>query len=684
MNTIFFFFKVIFSPFKTIYGLMTKKERKTHFLAKPLKWCLWIAGGFLVFIIIVVIFAQAVDDPESVFGRGDGISIEQVDGVEYPEEETQLLENNPDGSSNGINLQLIDSISTEGYVKEMLSLYRSSANGDIDTSIARMSLIGILGIQVNETTYYSGLIDGTPIPKSYIPVQGTEIMWKKPYGNFPAEAITLKNINHRVIDNSYIGGISVPGGLPYDINDINPTTGGSADMDINVFQTRYTRFGLFGGDFRPSKLNGWKEGEGRKSDPFYLPDNLAYINQEVTSMANTYGLIKDGKLIDGMEDLLLEMMYSVYHNGGPGVLQSHAGMGVPYWEDRVMVQGYEADYIQSYLDLLNDFKSFNKNVTPKIYSSPNSRVYATIGLGVKGWNYTQRAVDFLYENYSPSMMTQAYNEITGSSLSDDEVRSFLQSRVAPLPFSDSDAYNIYGLNKYTLDGNRHGSMFVVRDRTSKAYKAGESKVVQFLNCINVGHVQSAMYGGNYIYGAMLKYAGVGVDPTNPNTYMNTLAEGEWKPSGESAWMEAEGVDLSKITAQGEKTLNEGRKYLGVPYVFGATDPSIGLDCSSFVQLVYRNVFGIELPRTTYYQVPVTKQVSIEEAKPGDLVFYYTTTNRDSFNCEHVAIFMGMDGNRPRIMHAPQPGDVIKITTWGGEGRGGYPAWDIGRVPGVNE
>ena len=44
----------------------------------------------------------------------------------------------------------------------------------------------------------------------------------------------------------------------------------------------------------------------------------------------------------------------------------------------------------------------------------------------------------------------------------------------------------------------------------------------------------------------------------------------------------------------------GRKYLGVPYVWGGTDPAKGLDCSGLVQHVYKNL-GYDLPRVSYQQ-----------------------------------------------------------------------------------
>src|SRR5687767_7265490 len=40
---------------------------------------------------------------------------------------------------------------------------------------------------------------------------------------------------------------------------------------------------------------------------------------------------------------------------------------------------------------------------------------------------------------------------------------------------------------------------------------------------------------------------------------------------------------------GDDVVSEAKKYLGVPYVWGGTDPAKGLDCSGMIQLVYKNL-----------------------------------------------------------------------------------------------
>ena len=105
-----------------------------------------------------------------------------------------------------------------------------------------------------------------------------------------------------------------------------------------------------------------------------------------------------------------------------------------------------------------------------------------------------------------------------------------------------------------------------------------------------------------------------------------------------------------------RTLNDltafANSFLGVPYLWGGTTPS-GFDCSGLVQYCYREIFNIELPRTTYYQCEVGEEVPFEELMPGDLLFF-----ADGGDVHHVAMYLE-DGY---YIEAPHTGDVVKITS----------------------
>lgn len=92
-----------------------------------------------------------------------------------------------------------------------------------------------------------------------------------------------------------------------------------------------------------------------------------------------------------------------------------------------------------------------------------------------------------------------------------------------------------------------------------------------------------------------------------------------------------------------------KRYLGVPYVFGGTNPATGLDCSGLVQRVYKDL-GIDLPRIAADQARAGRPVpNLSQARPGDLLAFGSPV-------DHIAIYVG-DG---KMIAAPQPGEKVKI------------------------
>lgn len=88
-----------------------------------------------------------------------------------------------------------------------------------------------------------------------------------------------------------------------------------------------------------------------------------------------------------------------------------------------------------------------------------------------------------------------------------------------------------------------------------------------------------------------------------------------------------------------------RSYLGVPYKLGGTTRD-GMDCSALTRAVYREAYGIELPRTSRQMYRLGKPVSVpDQLRSGDLVFFRIGTSGPGIS--HVGIYVG-DG---RFAHA---------------------------------
>lgn len=112
------------------------------------------------------------------------------------------------------------------------------------------------------------------------------------------------------------------------------------------------------------------------------------------------------------------------------------------------------------------------------------------------------------------------------------------------------------------------------------------------------------------------------------------------------------VSNSSSSSANSNLLEVGKRYLGVPYVYGGTTPN-GFDCSGFTQYVVKQATGIDISRTTNSQPysGTMHQISLGEARPGDLVYDIG---------QHAGIFVEDKGSYILMLHSPQPGDVVKI------------------------
>lgn len=133
-----------------------------------------------------------------------------------------------------------------------------------------------------------------------------------------------------------------------------------------------------------------------------------------------------------------------------------------------------------------------------------------------------------------------------------------------------------------------------------------------------------------------------------------------------------GLSLTAIRAADPLPIAEELGSTAMPYIWGSGDPARGgLDCSGFVQVVYRRAYGLELPDEAGKQYlwlrehgkvwDVTTGWKPADLRPGDLIFYSGTryTKRPS-PITHVMIYVGnraMVGsqNAGRRLNAPGNG-----------------------------
>nr|WP_255284568.1 peptidoglycan DD-metalloendopeptidase family protein [Nocardia salmonicida] len=106
-----------------------------------------------------------------------------------------------------------------------------------------------------------------------------------------------------------------------------------------------------------------------------------------------------------------------------------------------------------------------------------------------------------------------------------------------------------------------------------------------------------------------------------------------------------------------QAVEAAQQYLGTPYVWGGGDiggpTKGGFDCSGLTSYAIHAASGgrISLPRTSEQQWTVGTEVSLADAKPGDLVF----GSWGSAGPGHVGIFAG----NGQMVHAPTTGGVVE-------------------------
>ena len=107
-----------------------------------------------------------------------------------------------------------------------------------------------------------------------------------------------------------------------------------------------------------------------------------------------------------------------------------------------------------------------------------------------------------------------------------------------------------------------------------------------------------------------------------------------------------------------KLMEEANKYVGYPYVWGGASPETSFDCSGFVSYVYTNsgVYSTgRLGATGLHGL--CRNVTADQLKPGDLVFFEGTMGEDVGGITHVGIYVGNN----HMIHCGSPLGYADLT-----------------------
>jgi probable lipoprotein NlpC len=90
-------------------------------------------------------------------------------------------------------------------------------------------------------------------------------------------------------------------------------------------------------------------------------------------------------------------------------------------------------------------------------------------------------------------------------------------------------------------------------------------------------------------------------------------------------------------------------WIGTPYRSGSSSKR-GTDCSGFVTRVYKEVYGVDLGRSSRSMFHDVKRISKAQAKEGDLVFFRRGPNQPIY---HVGIYL----KNNKFVHSATSGGV---------------------------
>ena len=111
------------------------------------------------------------------------------------------------------------------------------------------------------------------------------------------------------------------------------------------------------------------------------------------------------------------------------------------------------------------------------------------------------------------------------------------------------------------------------------------------------------------------------------------------------------ADTRQASRVGVRIAALAEQMVGVPYVYGGRSPR-GFDCSGLVYYAHQQI-GLSVPRTAAAQQRSSRPVRLDDAQPGDLLFF-----RETRKVSHVAIYVG--GNR--FIHEPSSGRRVSYAS----------------------
>ncbi len=109
-----------------------------------------------------------------------------------------------------------------------------------------------------------------------------------------------------------------------------------------------------------------------------------------------------------------------------------------------------------------------------------------------------------------------------------------------------------------------------------------------------------------------------------------------------------GGGVPAVSGRAAAAVRYALSQVGDRYVAAAAGPD-AFDCSGLTMSAWRQA-GVSLPHYSYSQWSTTRRISLSEARPGDLVFFF------GGSVHHVGMYIG----NGKMVHAANPGAGVRI------------------------
>lgn len=107
------------------------------------------------------------------------------------------------------------------------------------------------------------------------------------------------------------------------------------------------------------------------------------------------------------------------------------------------------------------------------------------------------------------------------------------------------------------------------------------------------------------------------------------------------------IDTKNV--QPRQVVDFAKTLIGIPYKYASTDPQMGFDCSGFITYVFSH-FDISVPRSSIDFTNVGREVSVTEARSGDLILFTGTDSTERL-VGHMGIVYANENHQVSFIHS---------------------------------